>query len=178
MYGLKKSDIVAYNQLVKYMDNCGYFGPLLMLHEIVSMTLVLNILTSMNQIISSPLLPNIMQSPYIGVERTIWYYLLIGIMKRGTLTFLCLNIYQQPQLASKIQNQNANNMHLIYLQCFHMANNSKWLQKILNITIRFEKSMKHIQYVAGTLIYYGRSVDPTMIHAVNKKMQVQYKPTQ
>ena len=96
MYGLKQSDIIAYNQLVKYMDNYGYFGPLLMLHEIVSMTSVLNIITSMNQIISSPLFPNIMQSPYIGVEITSWYYLLIGIMKKGALTFLCLTIYQRP----------------------------------------------------------------------------------
>ena len=40
-----------------------------------------------------------------------------------------------------------------------------------------KKNTKRIQSIVGTLLYYARSVDPTMLQEINEISQVQSKPT-
>ena len=40
-----------------------------------------------------------------------------------------------------------------------------------------KKSTKIIQYIVGNMLYYDRSVDPTMLRAINETSQFQSKPT-
>ena len=40
-----------------------------------------------------------------------------------------------------------------------------------------KKGTNRIQYIWGTMSYYDRSVDPTMLQAINKISRVQSKPT-
>ena len=40
-----------------------------------------------------------------------------------------------------------------------------------------KKSTKIIQYIVGNILYYARSVDPTMLRAIDEISRVQSKPT-
>ena len=40
-----------------------------------------------------------------------------------------------------------------------------------------KKATNIIQSIVGTMLYYGRSVDPTMSRAINEILRVQSKPT-
>ena len=40
-----------------------------------------------------------------------------------------------------------------------------------------KKSTKRIQSIVGTIVYYARSVDPTMLRAINEILRVQSRPT-
>ena len=46
-----------------------------------------------------------------------------------------------------------------------------------NSKIIDNKYTKQIQSILGTMLYYARSVDPTMLQAINEISRVQSKPT-
>ena len=41
-----------------------------------------------------------------------------------------------------------------------------------------KNSTKRIQYIVGIMLYYARSIDPTMLGAINEILRVQSRPTQ
>ena len=77
---------------------------------------------------------------------------------------------------SKILNQKDPNMPHIAGPYLPMEKDSKW-HHIQTRALLLKKSTKIIKSMVGTMFYYTRSVDQTMLRAINEILRVQSRPT-
>ena len=76
-----------------------------------------------------------------------------------------------------ILSQKDPNMHLIAGQSQPMEKRLQMAPDLDKIYILDKKSTNRIQSIVETMIYYARSVDPTMLQAINEISRVQSQPT-
>ena len=69
-------------------------------------------------------------------------------------------------------------MQLIAGQSQPMEKYSKLHQIQTRAIFSKKKATKTLQFILGTMPYYERSVDPTILWAINEILRVQSKPTQ
>jgi hypothetical protein len=112
-------------------------------------------------------LKNIIKYLVIGQEVRTTAKSWIGITKTDVLIYSCRVTLRQPYTNSNIHHQHALKMRHTHGSHPYMAPKHNTLRNTKNIPSLPQKDIKRIQQLAGTLLYYARAADPTLMFPVN-----------